>query len=391
MDSTQDYYDILGVSKTASQDEMKKAYRKLAVKYHPDRNPGDKEAEDKFKTLSQAYEVLSDPQKRKTYDQFGPDAFKAGAGRGGAGGGFHDPFDIFESFFGGSSGGVESIFESFFGGGSRGGGNRARRGADLRYELEIDFEDAVFGIEKQLEFVKMDTCPDCHGSGGSDGGGSATCSQCGGSGQVSVSRSFLTVRQTCPACSGTGKVIKNPCRTCQGDGRTRVEKKLKINIPPGVETGSRLRVSGEGEAGVNGGPTGDLYVILHIRNHSIFHREGNDIYCDTPIDFTTAALGGKIDVPTVTGNEKLKIPPGTQHGTLFTIRDKGVPSIRKTGRGDHHVRVLIEVPVDLTNEQKELLKKFTKGENKKKESHPFIKAFYDKASKFLQMILNAGL
>jgi len=381
---SQDYYDLLGVSKSATEQELKKAYRKLAVKFHPDKNQGDKAAEEKFKEISQAYEVLSDKSKRSRYDQMGHDAFtsRGGGGGYGGGGGFHDPMDIFNQFFGGGGGGGGgSFFDDLFGGG--GGGGRRRngpvQGSDLRYDMEIDFEDAVYGADKKIRLPKMETCEDCNGEGGT---GKSTCSQCGGVGQVSVAQGFFTVRQTCPKCRGEGVSIQNPCKKCSGEGRIRVDKTLQVHIPPGVDTGSRLRISGEGEAGQRGGPHGDLYVVIHVRQHEIFQREGNDLICDVPIDFPTAAVGGVIEVPTVTGKAKMKIPAGTQNGTILRLRGKGVPSLRGGGRGDQHVRIFVEVPERLNDEQKELLEKFSETLKNSPDNHPMIDSFLKKAKRF---------
>ena len=378
-----DYYDILGVNKSASEAEIKKAYRKLAIKYHPDKNQGDKKAEEKFKELSQAYEVLSDPSKRQQYDQFGHAAF-TGAGRNtGGGGGFHDPFDIFSQVFSGGGGGGFS-FEDLFGGG---GSSRRRSGpiggADLRYDLEIDFEDAVYGADKKIKIPRMDTCKSCNGNGCADNSGKESCSHCNGTGQVAMSQGFFSVRQSCPICKGEGEIIKNPCRKCHGEGRVRTEKTLKIHIPPGVDTGSRLRVSGEGEGGVRGGSPGDLYVVMHVRPHEVFQRDGLDILCEIPIDFPTAALGGVIEVPTITGKTKMKIPPGTQNRTVLRLKGKGIPSLRGGGRrGDQHLRVFVEVPKSLNKEQKELLKKYSEVQNSS--SHPIMAAFLKKAKNFIK-------
>ena len=382
-----DYYEQLGVNKSASEVEIKKAYRKMAIKYHPDKNQGDKGAEEKFKEISQAYEVLSDSGKRSQYDQFGHAAFTgAGRGAGGGGGGFHDPFDIFSQVFGGArggGGGGGSIFEELFGvggGGSRRGGTMD--GADLRYDLEVDFEDAVFGADKKVKIPRMDTCTTCSGNGCADGSSRETCSRCGGSGQVALSQGFFSVRQTCPSCNGEGQTIKNPCKKCHGEGRIRIEKNLKIHIPPGVDTGSRLRVSGEGEGGMRGGSSGDLYVVMHVKPHEIFQRDGSDILCELPIDYPTAALGDVVEVPTITGKAKMKIPPGTQNGTILRMKGKGMPSLRGGGRGDQHVRIFIEVPKNLNKEQKELLGKYK--ESSDKSTHPLIDEFLKKAKNFFK-------
>ena len=371
-----DYYELLGVQRKASADEIKKAYRKLAVKYHPDKNPGDKAAEDKFKEISQAYEVLSDSNKRAQYDQFGHDAFtRAGRGGFGGGGGFHDPFDIFSQVFGNSS-----IFEDLFGGGSSRRSN-VRDGADLRYDLEIAFEDAVLGAEKSIKIPKLEPCSACKGSGCEPGTNKSRCSRCGGAGQLSMTQGFFSVRQTCPSCGGTGQTIQTPCRKCNGEGRVRAEKTLQLRIPPGVDTGSRLRLAGEGEAGSNGGRTGDLYIVIHVQQHEIFQRDEDDIICEVPIDFPTAAMGGVIDVPTVTGNTKLKIPEGTQNGTVLRIKGKGMPSLRGGLRGDQHVKIFVEVPKNLTRQQKTLLQQYGESMESLK-NHPLMDAFVSRAKRF---------
>lgn len=381
----QDYYEILGVSKSATDSEIKKAYRKLAIKYHPDKNKGDKKSEDKFKEISQAYEILSDPSKRQQYDQFGHAAFTSGAGRGGAGfNGFHDPFDIFSQVFSGSSGGGGgSIFEELFGM----GGNSRRKsgpidGSDLRYDIEIEFEDAVYGADKKIRIPRLDTCKKCSGSGCAEGSKRETCSRCNGSGQVSMSQGFFSVRQSCPTCGGEGQTIQNPCKECHGQGRVRAEKNLKIHIPPGVDTGSRLRVAGEGEGGLRGGHPGDLYVIIHVMPHNVFQRDDLDVLCEIPIDFPTAALGGAIEVPTISGKTKMKIPAGTQNGTVLRLKGKGIPALRGGTRGDQHVKVFIEVPKNLNKDQKELLSKYAEIQNQS--SHPMIDSFLEKAKNFFQ-------
>ncbi len=379
-----DYYEILGVSREASEDEIKKAYRKLALKYHPDKNPGDKHAEERFKELGEAYEVLSDPQKRAAYDRFGHAAFAPGAGVGaGAGpqwGGFHDPFEIFREVFGGGGGIFDDFFEQAFGGqrGPRRGG--AQRGNDLRYDLEIDFEEAARGVEKEISFSKLDACPDCDGRGAAAGSRSQTCPTCNGRGQVAHSRGFFTVASTCPRCNGTGETISNPCKRCGGEGRVQQRRKIKVHIPAGIDDGSRLRSSGNAEAGVRGGPHGDLYVVVHVRTHELFVRQGDDILCDVPISFTTAALGGEIEVPTLNGAARLKIPPGTQHGTLFRLRGKGMPNVHGHGHGDEHVRVLIEVPTRLSRSLREKLEEFASLAND--EAYPQRKSFLEKVKRF---------
>ena len=385
---SRDYYDILGVDKSVAAPELKKAYRKLAVKYHPDKNPGNKEAEDKFKELSQAYEVLSDPKKRPTYDQYGHDAFtRSGRGSAGAGGGggFHDPFDIFSQVFGGGGGGGGgSIFEEFFGGGGSSSGRRssARDGADLRYDLEINFEDAVYGGDKRISFTRLQSCSTCSGSGCKAGTGKVSCSRCGGSGYVSTNHAFLSMRQACPSCHGAGQVIENPCGKCGGEGRVRAQKTIQIHIPPGVDTGSRLRVAGEGESGVAGGTTGDLYVVIHIKSHEVFHRDGLDIMCEVPITFATATLGGVIEVPTISGKTKLKIPEGTSNGTVLRMRGKGIPSLRGGKRGDQHIKIYVEIPQKLSKQQKEKLQEFNDGCEIDPKHHPMKTSFMEKTKRF---------
>lgn len=382
MQHQEDYYQILGVSKNATSEEIKKAYRKLAIKYHPDKNPGNKEAEEKFKEISQAYEVLSDPQKRSRYDQFGHDAFTR-MGRGGAGAfsgfEFHDPFDIFSQVFGSSS-----IFEDFFGGNSRRGSSYGPRdGSDLRFDLEIDFEEAVYGVDKKVRIPRLDNCDRCDGTACEPGTQKTTCHRCGGSGQVALTQGFFSIRQTCNSCGGTGEIIKTPCKKCGGEGRVRVEKDLKIHIPPGVDTGSRLRVAGEGESSAGGGRPGDLYVVIHVMPHDIFQRDGLDILCEVPIDFSTAALGGVVAIPTITGEAKLKIPEGTQNGTILRLRGKGIPSLRGGQRGDQHIKIFVEVPRNLNREQKELLKAYLESCETAR-NHPMRDSFLKKAKRFFK-------
>lgn len=376
-----DYYEVLCVKRNASAEEIKKAYRQLALKYHPDRNPGDKAAEEKFKEIGQAYEILSDPQKRAAYDRFGHDAFAGarGADRAGAPHApqweFHDPFEIFREVFGGSGG---DVFEEFFGQrGTRRGRARAQRGDDLRYDLEISFEEAVFGANKELSVRKLDTCPACHGSGAETGSRKVTCAACRGHGQVTVRRGFFALTQTCPRCGGEGRTIEKLCSRCGGAGRVEHTAKIKLHIPAGVEDGTRLRSAGNGEAGLRGGLPGDLYVVLHVQPHKIFERHGDDVLCEMPISFTLAALGGEIQVPTLNGRAKIKIPPGTQNGTVFRLPEKGVPNVRGYGRGDQLVRVTVEVPRNLNAEQRRKLQEFADlcGE----EVNPMSKNFWDKA------------
>mgnify|MGYP000929332822 CR=1 FL=1 len=382
MAQERDYYEILGVGKTATPEELKKAYRKLAVQYHPDRNPGNKEAEDKFKELAKAYEVLSDPEKRKRYDQFGPDAFSSAAGGygGGGGGGGFSAEDIFSQVFGGGGGGG-SIFEEFFGGGRRRSPNAARHGSDLRYDLQIDFIDAVFGVDKEISIAKMSTCDACNGSGAESNSSKTTCSSCHGSGQVVMQQGFFSVSQECPRCHGTGQIIQKPCKKCNAAGQVQERKNLKVHIPPGVDTGSRLRVSGEGEGGVRGGSPGDLYVVIHVREHDLFKRHGDDIQCDLPIPLAVAVLGGTVDVPTVTGKAKMKIKEGTQNNSILRLQGKGMPSLRGGRRGDMYVKIVTEVPTSLSAEQRKALEQFNSLLQDK--NNPVQSEFKRKAAPFL--------
>ncbi len=353
METKRDYYEVLGVGRGASMDEIKAAYRKLALKYHPDRNPGDKSAEEKFKEAAEAYEVLRDPQKREIYDQFGHQGLE-GSGFSG----FSGFEDIFSSF--------GDIFEEFFGfGGHRRNRSRSNRGADLRYDLELDFMEAAKGVETQIEVEKQETCPVCSGSGCAPGTHPQTCRYCGGSGQVSRSQGFFTVRSTCPTCRGAGQTIPDPCEACRGSGKKRIQKKVTVKIPAGVDNGSRLRLTGEGEAGTHGGPPGDLYVFIHVRPHDFFHREDTNILCQVPISFVQAALGDTIPIPTLNGKKPLKIPKGTQPGDIFRLHGEGVPSLRNGRRGDLIVQVLVKTPTHLSKKQEALLKEFAKLESNK--------------------------
>ncbi|MCB1103590.1 MAG: molecular chaperone DnaJ [Opitutaceae bacterium] len=378
----EDYYELLGVSKGASADELKKAYRKKAVQYHPDKNPGNAEAEEMFKKVSEAYDVLNDPEKRAAYDRYGHAAFQGGMGgggpRGGAGGGFHDPFDIFREVFGRQGGGGGGIFDEMFGGG--GGGDGSRDGADLRYDLEITLEEAARGAQKEISFRKNVTCDRCDGSGAEPGSKRVTCPTCRGAGQVRRSGGIITFTQTCPTCGGAGQKIEKPCSACQGEGRVPKSTKLNVRIPAGVDTGSRLRSAGNGEAGVAGGQSGDLYIVLTVKEHELFERHGDDLFCEIPIKFTLATLGGTIEVPTLFGKASLKIPVGTQSGTTFRLRDKGMPSLRAGRQGDQLVRVHVEVPTSLTSEQRKLLEEFAKVSGDA--SEPTSKSFFEKAKKF---------
>lgn len=377
----EDYYELLGVSRDASESEIKKAYRKLAVKYHPDKNPGNAEAEEMFKKVSEAYEVLKDPEKRQTYDQYGHAAFEGGMGGMRGGGGMHvDPFEIFREVFGGGGGG--GIFEEFFGGGmgGRGGGRRAEGGADLRYDMEISLEEAARGTEKEIRYRRTVACGECGGSGAASGSSVVTCSDCGGSGYVMSQRGFMTIRQVCPRCRGSGQSVEQPCPNCGGEGRVMETSTIKLKIPAGVDTGSRLRSQGKGEAGGHGGPPGDLYVIIHVAEHDVFERQGDSLFCEIPIKFTVAALGGTIKVPTLFGKGNLKIPPGTQSGTVFRMREQGMPHLRGGGRGDQLVRVVIEVPKKLTKDQREKLEAFSEACND--EANPVSEGFFEKAKRF---------
>jgi molecular chaperone DnaJ len=378
--SKRDYYEILSVERMASSEEIKKSYRKLAVKYHPDKNPGDKAAEEKFKELGEAYEILSDPQKRAVYDQHGHAAFdkRSGGGFARGGGGFHDPFDIFREVFGGGGG---NIFDDLFGGG-RSDPTQPQRGEDLRYDMEITFEEAAHGCEKEITVTKPERCEVCDGSGAETGSRVKTCPTCGGRGQVISSRGIFSIAQTCPSCQGAGRVIEKPCKACHGSGRKDKASKIKLRIPGGVDTGSRLRSMGNGQAGLRGGPSGDLYVVLHVKPHEIFQRDGDDLLCEIPVGFVQAALGTDIEVPTLSGKAEIKIPAGTQPGTMFRLKGKGIKNVQGYGHGDLHVRVLVEVPTHLTSAQKEKLQEFAELCNGKES--PLSQGFFEKAKKLFK-------
>ncbi len=384
MAAKKDYYELLGISRTATPDEVKKAYRKLAMKYHPDRNPDDKDAEARFKEVSEAYEVLSDAAKRKQYDQFGHDGLKSSFGPGGFD--FSRDFthmgdlqDILGNLFGGGGG----VFDDFFGGGRR----RARRdgpqqGADLRFDLEIELEEAAFGSEREVTLPISQECGACKGSGVAPGHSRETCRQCGGAGSVVSGGGFFQVRQACPICGGAGSMVAHPCKTCQGSGRTKSRNRMTLRVPKGVDTGSRLRLSGKGEGGVRGGPAGDLYVVLHVRPHPLFQRREDDLICTLPVPFHILALGGEVQVPTVDGFAKLKLAAGTETGKVFRLKNKGMPSVEGYARGDLHAQVIAEVPSKLSSHQKHALKAFSDETNEG--NYPAAVHFREQADTFIE-------
>jgi molecular chaperone DnaJ len=373
--SKRDYYKVLDVARTASEADIKKAYRRLAMKFHPDRNPGDHEAEEKFKEAKEAYEVLTDAPKRAAYDQYGHAGVDATRGQGG---GFN-PADAFGDIFG-------DVFGDIFGGGRR-GRSQVFRGADLRYEVTLDLEQAVFGDSVEIEFPVLSECATCKGSGAAKGSSPTTCDTCGGAGQVRMSQGFFTVQQTCPRCKGRGQIVSNPCDTCLGQGRIRRNKKLSVKVPAGVDTGDRIRLAGEGEAGRNGGPHGDLYVEVQVRDHEIFERDGSHLSCEVPVSYLTAVLGGSVEVPTLHGHVSLKIPAETQSGRVFRLREKGVKPVRGGATGDLFCRVTVETPVNLTGEQKELLRKFDESlRNDRREHNPRERTWLEGVKKFFEDI-----
>ncbi|MBK9606252.1 MAG: molecular chaperone DnaJ [Betaproteobacteria bacterium] len=372
-----DYYQTLGVNRDATDEDIKKSYRKLAMKFHPDRNPDNKESEEKFKEAKEAYEVLADAKKRAAYDQFGhagvDQTVGGGAGAGAGFGGFADAFgDIFGDLFGGARGG----------GGGR-GGNGVYRGADLRYNLEISLEDAARGTEAKIRIPTMEACEPCHGTGAKPGTKPVTCTTCNGHGQVRVSQGFFSIQQTCSECHGTGKMIADPCRTCHGAGRVKNHKTLSVKIPQGVDQDDRIRLAGEGEPGVNGGPAGDLYVVMNLKPHPVFQREAADLHCEMPISFATAALGGSVEIPTLEGKAQIKIPAETQSGQTFRLKNKGIKPVRGHTPGDLYCHVAIETPIHLTARQKELLREFEEilQENAARQN-PKAKSFMDKVREF---------
>jgi molecular chaperone DnaJ len=364
--SKRDYYEVLGVGKDAGEDELKKAYRRLAMKFHPDRNPGNKDAEEHFKEVNEAYGVLTDPDKREIYNQHGHEGLKRGGGGTDFGGGFSDLFgDIFSDIFGGSRG--------------------PRRGANLRYTIELTLEEAAFGTSANIRIPKLETCGDCRGNGSASGKPPQTCSTCRGGGQVRIQQGFFTLQQPCPQCRGRGAVITDPCKTCRGHGRVRREKTLEVKIPPGVDTGDRIRLNGEGQSGDRGAPPGDLYVQVDVKPHALFEREGSDLLCTVPIGLVTAALGGELEVPTLNGKAMLKIPEATQSGRVFQLRGLGIRPVRGGPQGDLLCTVVVETPVHLSKKQKELLREFGESLSTSGQRHnPETQSWLDKAKSFIE-------
>ena len=371
--SKRDYYEVLGLSKGASADEIKKGYRRKAKELHPDRNTSDLSAESKFKEANEAYDVLKDPERKAAYDRFGHAAFEGGMGGGGGQrqGDFSSAFsDVFDDLFG-----------DFMGGGQRGGGrSRASRGSDLRYNLEISLEDAYSGLQKSINVPTSVQCSPCNGSGAAGGSEPSTCPTCSGMGKVRASQGFFTVERTCPSCSGMGQVISNPCSSCGGQGRSNKDRSLSVNVPAGVETGTRIRLSNEGEAGLRGGPAGDLYIFIEVREHKIFQRDGNSLFCRIPVSMSGAALGGDIEVPTIDGGRsRVKIPAGSQSGRQMRLRGKGMPSIKSAQKGDMFIEIAVETPVNLTSKQRELLREF---EALSEDNNPESKSFFSSVKSF---------
>ena len=370
-----DFYEILGVAKNSSDDDIKKAYRKLAMKYHPDRNPDNKEAEEKFKEVKEAYEMLTNPEKREAYDRYGHAGVDPNMGGGGGAGfgGFGDAFgDIFGDIFGG-------------GGGRRSAGPQVYRGADLRYNLEITLEQAAHGFDTTIRVPSWDKCDTCHGSGAKPGTSPTTCTTCAGHGQVRMQQGFFSIQQTCPKCHGTGKIIPEPCPACAGAGRIKRNKTLEVKIPVGIDNGMRIRSTGNGEPGTNGGPPGDLYVEIHIKPHAVFQREGDDLHCEMPISFAKAALGGEIEVPTLDGKVSFTVPEGTQSGKTFRLKGKGIKGVRSGYPGDLFCHVAVETPVKLSDRQKELLREFDRSTTEGGSKHsPQTKSFMDKVKDFFE-------
>ena len=369
MAAKRDYYEVLGLQKGASADEIKRAYRKLAVKYHPDRNPGNKEAEEKFKEATEAYEILSDDQKRPLYDQYGFAGVDGNSGFGGGGGfsgshAFHD----FSDLFGGMGGGFSDIFEGIFGGGRsssrRSNPNAPQQGQSLRYDLDISFKDAVYGTKAEVKFTHNESCSECHGTGAAKGGSRKTCSMCGGSGQVRRQAGFFAVQQTCPTCRGEGTVIDKPCSHCRGSGVEEKSKRVTLNIPAGVDDGKRIAIHGEGDAGKNGGPAGDLIVVLHVEGHTYFERSAQDLYCAVPVTMAQAALGETVFITTLDGKKiEFKLPPGTQNGKLLRIKNEGVPVLNSGRKGDLYIKIIVQVPSHMSSKQKELLEEYSRLDN----------------------------
>jgi molecular chaperone DnaJ len=375
MAKKRDYYEVLGVNRDASEEDIKKAYRKLAMKYHPDRNPGNKEAEEKFKEAKEAYEILCEPEKRRAYDAYGHAGVHPNMGMGGMG--------PEAAGFGGFAEAFGDIFSDIFGGGQGRGRSSVYRGADLRYNLEITLEQAARGTETKIRIPAMETCDTCHGSGAKPGTSPKTCETCHGAGTVRLSQGFFSIQQTCPTCHGSGKMVTDPCPACRGAGRVKKHKTLSVKIPAGVDEGDRIRLSGEGEAGVNGGPPGDLYVVMHLRPHAVFQRDGDDLHCEMPISFTLAALGGEIEIPTLEGSAKVKVPAETQTGQVFRLRGKGIKGVRSSYPGDLLCEVVVETPVRLTERQKELLRELEDINHTDGSRHnPRARSFMEKVREF---------